>query len=185
MRILQFTLVNANNQSPSASVHSPSNRLRSGAGCATLGRGSSIRCSTGEVGIDMPTCSPEKAQFRCLTLGRKMSMNATPQFYSHHLHHPMPDTSASGTIRNGQLSSSTNELPLIIPMPRQVKQKPPSSVTVNVPILNSILTSSSSSTGHSNNPNSSFANSNNNGSSNAASGTGTLKKRVQIQEVTV
>lgn len=92
-----------------------------------------------------------------------------------------------GTMRSGQQFSSTNdELPMIIPLPPAVDQQP----NHNVPILNSILTSTSSGAGHNNNNH----NSNNNypmGSSgsgnpgNNPGSTSTIKKRVQIQEVTV
>lgn len=87
-----------------------------------------------------------------------------------------------GTMRGGQLPS-TNELPMIIQMPMQMEQ------TNNVPILNSILTSSGS--GHNNNNNNNYSNGNpGSGTSGAGGGggpgsTSTLKKRVQIQEVTV
>lgn len=88
-----------------------------------------------------------------------------------------------GTMRSGQLSG-TNELPMIIQMPMQMEQ------TNNVPILNSILTSSGS--GHNNNNNNNYSNGNpGSGTSGAGGGgggpgsTSTLKKRVQIQEVTV
>lgn len=87
-----------------------------------------------------------------------------------------------GTMRSGQLSG-TNELPMIIQMPMQMEQ------TNNVPILNSILTSSGS--GHNNNNNNNYSNGNpGSGTGGAGGGSGpgstsTLKKRVQIQEVTV
>lgn len=87
-----------------------------------------------------------------------------------------------GTMRSGQLSG-TNELPMIIQMPMQMEQ------TNNVPILNSILTSSGS--GHNNNNNNNYSNGNPGSGTGGAGGgggpgsTSTLKKRVQIQEVTV
>lgn len=87
-----------------------------------------------------------------------------------------------GTMRSGQLSG-TNELPMIIQMPMQMEQ------TNNVPILNSILTSSGS--GHNNNNNNNYSNGNPGSGMGGAGGgggpgsTSTLKKRVQIQEVTV
>lgn len=89
-----------------------------------------------------------------------------------------------GTMRSGQLSG-TNELPMIIQMPMQMEQ------TNNVPILNSILTSSGS--GHNNNNNNNNYSNGNPGSGTSGAGgggggpgsTSTLKKRVQIQEVTV
>lgn len=159
------------------------------------------------------TCSPGKTSYKCSTLGRKMSMtNPSAHFHSHVHHQHLHSGGGSefisidqggggggsvlgislGTgMRSGQqFASHTTELPMIIPMPLHVDQ-PTKQPTSNVPILNSILTSSVS--GHNNNINSSH-NNNNNGSSSsgnpvasAASGssTSTLKKRVQIQEVTV
>lgn len=85
-----------------------------------------------------------------------------------------------GTMRSGQFSS-TNELPLIIPMDQ--RQQPN-----NVPILSSILTSSSSGasgSGHNNNNSNNYTSGNGGGGNPINGTTSTLKKRVQIQEVTV
>lgn len=163
--------------------------------------------SAGAAG-EVPTCSPGKSMYKCSTLGRKMSTNATmPHFHNHLLHHQTTSGGGGGagavggsdfisvasgggggsvlgismgTMRSGQHQQQfSNELPLIIPMPLQMDQK--QQPNNNVPILNSILTSSSAS-GHNNN-NSNYPG---NGPSGSAPGsTSTLKKRVQIQEVTV
>ena len=164
-----------------------SDRLHRSSGTATLGR-----TPGGSAQGEVPTCSPGKNLYKCSTLGRKVSTSAAGQqqhFHSHlHGHQHLPsDFMASGGGGGGSVMgisslraagsgqfSSTNELPLIIPMPLMMEQ-PPS----NVPILNSILTSS----GHNNNNNN---NSNNHSNFSGGSGsTATLKKRVQIQEVTV
>lgn len=149
-------------------------------------------------------CSPGKTMYKCSTLGRKTTQ---PHFHNPHLHHQhlasggggggggVGDGSdfmavgggggsilgiSMGTMRGGQFSTSTNELPLIIQMPMQMEPN-----SNNVPILNSILTTSSGHSNNNNNNNNSTSGSGGGSGGGAAGSTATLKKRVQIQEVTV
>lgn len=96
------------------------------------------------------------------------------------------------TMRHGQYSGR-NELPLIITVPQMEQQQQKSSCSSNnsnVPILNSILSTKSVSqgtaaTGGGGNNNILNPSTGNPVSGPGTTGTSTLKKRVQIQEVTV
>lgn len=98
---------------------------------------------------------------------------------------------STGTMKNGQFSYGLTDAcgPMIISMPQleqQQQQQLQASHTNNVPILNSILTSTSGGGGGHNSYSNSGGNAVGGGGFGAGtSSTSTLKKRVQIQEVTV
>lgn len=148
--------------------------------------------------VEVPTCSPRRMHSRraedggdgvpltttyncCSTLGRR----TTPHFQDHLHHHnrqnasefarnqPLAGGSILGiaTMRNGQFS--TKDLSMGLQMPQMAHQSVSATGNNNAPVLSSILTTTTSTTGGQGER------------GDLTNSTCTLKKRVQIQEVTI